>query len=157
MGRESFAMRATGRVGDNALALRLRAAIAGEVHFDAFTRGRYATDASHYQVEPIGVVVPKSMADVRAALAIARELDLPVLARGAGTSQCGQTVAEAIVLDGSKYLNKISNFDPIARTVRVEPGIVLDHLNAWLKPHGLWFPGRCVDFIACHYRRYDRQ
>jgi FAD/FMN-containing dehydrogenase/Fe-S oxidoreductase len=126
--------------GDSALAARLRGAIRGEVLFDAGTRGRYSTDASIYQIEPIGVVVPKSDEDVRAALAIAREERIPVLPRGAGTSQCGQTVGTALVIDGSKFLNKVVAFDKEARTVTVEPGIVLDHLNAWLRPHGLWFP-----------------
>ena len=126
--------------GDGALAQRLRRAIAGEVLFDAGARGRYSTDASIYQIEPIGVVVPKTDDDLRAALAIAREERLPVLPRGAGTSQCGQTVGAALVIDGSKYLDKIVAFDKEARTVTVEPGIVLDRLNAWLRPHGLWFP-----------------
>ena len=74
------------------------------------------------------------------ALEIARSEKVPVLARGAGTSQCGQTVGEALVIDTSKWLNNIVAFDAGARTVTVEPGVVLDHLNAWLKPHGLWFP-----------------
>ncbi len=134
------AVRRNAAPGDHALAERLRRAIAGEVLFDAGSRGRYSTDASIYQIEPIGVVVPKSDEDVKAALAIAREERLPVLPRGAGTSQCGQTVGEALVIDGSKFLNKVVAFDKDARTVTVEPGIVLDHLNAWLKPHGLWFP-----------------
>jgi FAD/FMN-containing dehydrogenase/Fe-S oxidoreductase len=125
---------------DSALARRLRSAVQGEVLFDPGTRGRYSTDASIYQIEPIGVVVPKSDEDVRAALAIAREERIPVLPRGAGTSQCGQTVGAALVIDASKFLNKVVAFDKDARTVTVEPGIVLDHLNAWLKPHGLWFP-----------------
>jgi len=125
---------------DSALARRLRGAVEGEVLFDAGTRGRYSTDASIYQIEPIGVVVPKSDEDVRAALAIAREERIPVLPRGAGTSQCGQTVGAALVIDGSKFLDKVVSFDKGERTVTVEPGIVLDHLNAWLKPHGLWFP-----------------
>jgi FAD/FMN-containing dehydrogenase/Fe-S oxidoreductase len=125
---------------DSALARRLRGAIAGDVLFDAGTRGRYSTDASIYQIEPIGVVVPKSDEDVRAVLAIAREERIPVLPRGAGTSQCGQTVGAALVIDGSKFLNKVVAFDKDARTVTVEPGIVLDQLNEWLKPHGLWFP-----------------
>ncbi|HEY7611202.1 MAG TPA: FAD-linked oxidase C-terminal domain-containing protein [Alphaproteobacteria bacterium] len=127
-------------VRDSALAARLRGEIRGEVLFDAGTRGRYSTDASIYQIEPIGVVVPKSDEDVRAALAIAREERIPVLPRGAGTSQCGQTVGAALVIDGSKFLNKVVAFDKEARTATVEPGVVLDHLNAWLRPHGLWFP-----------------
>jgi FAD/FMN-containing dehydrogenase/Fe-S oxidoreductase len=134
------AIRRNAAPGDHALAGRLKRAIEGEVLFDAGARGRYSTDASIYQIEPIGVVVPKSDDDVRAALAIAREERLPVLPRGAGTSQCGQTVGEALVIDGSKFLDKIVAFDKERRTVTVEPGVVLDHLNAWLKPHGLWFP-----------------
>ena len=104
---------------DGALARRLRRAIAGEVLFDAGSRGRYITDASIYQVEPIGVVVPKSDEDVKAVLAIAREERLPVLPRGAGTSQCGQTVGEALVIDGSKFLNKIVAFAKDSRTITI--------------------------------------
>jgi hypothetical protein len=110
------------------------------VLFDNASRGRYATDASIYQIMPIGVVVPRDEADARLALDIARDFKAPLLPRGGGTSQCGQTVGEALVIDNSKYLNQIIDFDPQARTVTVQPGIVLDHLNAWLKPHGLWFP-----------------
>ncbi|EHP44550.1 d-lactate dehydrogenase, partial [Cupriavidus basilensis OR16] len=112
----------------------------GDVLFDRASRGRYATDASIYQITPIGVVVPRDQADLLLALEIARDEKAPVLARGAGTSQCGQTVGEALVIDNSKWLNNVVDFDPVAATVTVEPGIVLDHLNAWLKPHGLWFP-----------------
>ncbi|WP_133646555.1 FAD-binding and (Fe-S)-binding domain-containing protein [Paraburkholderia flava] len=122
------------------LASRLRSALRGDVLFDAASRGRYATDASIYQITPIGVVVPRDQADLRLALDVARSEKAPVLARGAGTSQCGQTVGEALVIDTSKWLNNIVDFDAEARTVTVEPGVVLDHLNAWLKPHGLWFP-----------------
>ena len=122
------------------LARHLREAVRGDVFFDAASRGRYATDASIYQIMPIGVVVPRDQADLRIALEIARSEDVPLLARGAGTSQCGQTVGCALVIDTSKWLNRIVDFNPEARTVTVEPGVVLDHLNAWLKPHGLWFP-----------------
>ncbi|MEX3687411.1 FAD-binding and (Fe-S)-binding domain-containing protein [Paraburkholderia sp. BR14263] len=122
------------------LARRLREALRGDVLFDAASRGRYATDASIYQIMPIGVVVPRDQDDLRAALEVARLAHAPVLARGAGTSQCGQTVGEALVIDTSKWLNNVVEFDADARTVTVEPGVVLDHLNAWLKPHGLWFP-----------------
>ncbi|MBL8378116.1 MAG: FAD-binding protein [Burkholderiales bacterium] len=111
-----------------------------EVLFDAASRARYATDASIYQIEPVGVAVPTSDADLVMALAIARDLSVPVLPRGGGTSQCGQTVGECLVLDASKHLNRVLNFDAEARRVTVEPGMVLDHLNAYLKPHGLWFP-----------------
>jgi FAD/FMN-containing dehydrogenase/Fe-S oxidoreductase len=122
------------------LAALLRREMRGDVLFDRAARGRYATDASIYQIMPIGVVVPRDQADLQRALDIARDQHVPVLARGAGTSQCGQTVGEALVIDTSKWLNNIVAFDAGARTISVEPGIVLDHLNAWLKPHGLWFP-----------------
>ncbi|MGD8322833.1 MAG: FAD-binding oxidoreductase, partial [Gammaproteobacteria bacterium] len=122
------------------LAAALREQVDAEVLFDKFSRGRYSTDASIYQVEPIGVVVPRSRAAAARAFEIACELDTAVLPRGAGSSQCGQTVGKALVIDNSKYLDEILEFDEQARTVWVEPGIVLDRLNAWLKPHGLWFP-----------------
>ena len=122
------------------LAQHLRKSLRGDVLFDAASRGRYATDASIYQITPIGVVVPRDQDDLRIALEIARSEKVPLLARGAGTSQCGQTVGEALVIDTSKWLNNIVAFDAEARTVTVEPGVVLDHLNAWLKPFGLWFP-----------------
>ncbi|NYZ12297.1 FAD-binding protein [Azospirillum sp. RWY-5-1] len=128
------------RIGDSALAGRLKAAVEGEVLFDAFSRGRYSTDASIYQIEPVGVVVPKTDEDVTAALTIAREEGVPVLPRGGGTSQCGQTVGEALVIDCSKHLNGVLALDAESRVAVVRPGIVLDHLNAGLKKHGLWFP-----------------
>ena len=108
--------------------------------FDAASRGRYATDASIYQIMPAGVFVPKSASDVATAIDIARDLKVPVLARGAGTSQCGQTTGAALVIDNSKYLRKVLDIDVDARTAVVEPGLVLDHLNGQLKTHGLWFP-----------------
>ncbi len=127
-------------IGDSSLANKLRREIEGEVLFDAFSRGRYSTDASIYQVEPIGVVVPKTEQDIVAAMQIAREAGAPVLPRGAGTSQCGQTVGRALVIDVSKHLNKVIALDKDARRVAVEPGVVLDRLNAHLRPHGLFFP-----------------
>jgi FAD/FMN-containing dehydrogenase/Fe-S oxidoreductase len=140
MARQSYALRDTGRIGDEKLAARIKSAIQGDVKFDSFSRGRYATDASHYQIEPAGVVIPKNANDVNAIIDIARDEGMPVLPRGGGTSQCGQTIGEAIVVDVSKHMNKVLDFDKDARTARVEPGLVLDHLNAFLKPHGLWFP-----------------
>ncbi|SOE95013.1 FAD/FMN-containing dehydrogenase [Burkholderia sp. D7] len=133
-------MPASVRAALSPLAMRLRQELRGDVLFDRAARGRYATDASIYQIMPLGVVVPKDQADLLLALEIARDAHIPVLARGAGTSQCGQTIGEALVIDTSKWLNNIVHFDAQARTVTVEPGVVLDHLNAWLKPHGLWFP-----------------
>ena len=120
------------------LARRLATETRGEVLFSGADRGRYATDASIYQIMPVGVFVPKTQSDAAIAIAIARDLKVPVLARGAGTSQCGQTVGAALVIDTSKYLRNILEVDVKARTARVEPGLVLDHLNAALKPHGLW-------------------
>ncbi len=128
------------RRGDSALAARLRRELEGEVLFDRFTRGRYSTDASIYQIEPIGVVIPRSAEDIVRAVEIAGEEGVPVLPRGGGTSQGGQTVGEALVLDTSKYLDKVIEIDAEARRVVVEPGIVLARLNKRLKPHGLFFP-----------------
>ncbi len=122
------------------LAQRLRRVLRGDVMFDAASRGRYATDASIYQVDPIGVVVPRDDTDVQAVFDIAHEMKVPILPRGAGTSQCGQTVGEALVIDNSRHLRAVTDLDVEARTVCVQPGVVLDHLNAQLKPHGLWFP-----------------
>ncbi len=124
----------------DALARRLRTETRGEVLFDTASRGRYATDASIYQITPVGAFVPTTPEDVTTALAIARELQVPVLARGGGTSQCGQTTGAALVVDCSKHLRRVLNVDLEARTATVEPGLVLDHLNAALKKHGLWFP-----------------
>ena len=129
-----------GSAGRDRLAARLAAEIEGEVLFDSASRGRYSTDASIYQIEPIGVVVPRTERDVEIALAIARDEDVPILPRGGGTSQCGQTVGRALVIDNSKHLRNIVAFDKAARTITVQPGIVLDQLNAWLKPHGLFYP-----------------
>ena len=128
------------RAGDSALAARLRRETEAEVLFDAASRGRYSTDASIYQIEPVGVVVPKSEEDARIAMQIAAEEGIPILQRGAGTSQCGQTVGAALVIDNSKFLNQVAEFDKEARTAIVQPGLVLDRLNAYLRPHGLWFP-----------------
>ena len=126
--------------GDSKLAARLRREMRGEVLFDAASRGRYATDASIYQIEPMGVVLPRNEQDVVRAIQIAGYAGIPVLPRGGGTSQTGQAVGEALVLDTSKYLNGIVSFDPAAGTVCVEPGLVLDQLNKFLKPHGLFYP-----------------
>ncbi|WP_426408263.1 FAD-binding and (Fe-S)-binding domain-containing protein [Bradyrhizobium ganzhouense] len=124
----------------SSLERRLRADMTGDVLFDGFSRGRYATDASFYQIVPSGVVVPKTMDEALRALAIARDEGVKVTPRGGGTSQCGQTVNDGLVVDLSKHLNKILSLDVAGRTCVVEPGIVLDDLNRQLKKHGLWFP-----------------
>ena len=125
---------------DAALAARLRREVEGAVLLGAGDRGRYATDASIYQVQPLAVVVPKTIADVQAVLALARDGGVPVLPRGGGTSQCGQTVNRAIVLDCTRHLRSILSIDAAAQTATVQPGIVLAHLNAALKQHRLFFP-----------------
>jgi FAD/FMN-containing dehydrogenase len=125
---------------DSTLESRLKHEITGDVLFDQFSRGRYATDASFYQIMPAGVVVPRSMDEALRAMAIARESGRIVTPRGGGTSQCGQTVNDGIVIDVSKHLNKMLSLDVENRVCTVEPGIVLDDLNRQLKKHGLWFP-----------------
>ena len=123
-----------------ALAARLSRDIRGDVYFDAFNRGRYATDASFYQIMPLGVVVPRTIDDALRTLAIARDEGRIVTPRGGGTSQCGQTVNDGLVVDFSKHLNRILSLDVENRRCVVEPGIVLDDLNRKLRKHGLWFP-----------------
>ena len=124
----------------NQLLKKLKDNTTAEVHYDKFTRGRYATDASIYQMTPYGVLIPKTKSDLIETINHAREAKIPLLARGGGTSQCGQTVNEAIVIDNSKFLNKILDFNKEKMTCIVEPGIVLDELNRFLKPFGVWFP-----------------
>jgi len=128
------------RAADRALAKRLSREIEGEVLFDAASRGRYSTDASIYQVDPVGVVVPRTEQDARIAIQIAVEENIPILARGAGSSQCGQAVGAALVIDNSKFLNRVVSVDRARATAVVEPGVVLDALNAQLRSLGLWFP-----------------
>ncbi len=126
--------------GDPGLAAKLERAIEGDVLFSPFDRGRYSTDASIYQIEPVGVVRPKSEADLEAALSIASEEGVSLLPRGGGTSQAGQTVGRSLVLDCSRHLNRIGDLNLDEQTVWVEPGVVLDQLNRSLKPHGLFYP-----------------
>jgi FAD/FMN-containing dehydrogenase/Fe-S oxidoreductase len=119
---------------------RLKAEKVGDVRFDAFTRGRYSTDASHYQIMPLGVVTPRSIEDAERAIEVCRAEGVPVTPRGGGTSQAGQTVNESLIVDCSSHLNGIIELDADRRRCTVEPGIVLDELNRKLKPSGLWFP-----------------
>jgi FAD/FMN-containing dehydrogenase/Fe-S oxidoreductase len=128
------------RIGDPGLAQKLRRNLRGEVLFSPADRARYATDASIYHIEPVGVVCPRDLDDLAVALAIAREEGVSVIARGGGTSQAGQTIGRSLVLDCSRWLTGIHDLDREARTVRVEPGVVLDELNRFLKPHGLFYP-----------------
>ncbi|MEO5693395.1 MAG: FAD-linked oxidase C-terminal domain-containing protein [Usitatibacter sp.] len=122
------------------LARRLAREVDGEVFFDAASRGRYSTDASIYQVTPVGVVIPRTVDAAISAMQIAVEEGVAVLPRGAGTSQCGQTVGEALVIDDSRFLNRVHEVDAESRRAVVEPGVVLDTLNAQLRSQGLWYP-----------------
>src|SRR5580704_14192404 len=122
------------------LETRLRREIKGDVLFDPFTRGRYSTDASIYQIEPLGVVVARDREDIATAIQIAREEGVPVLPRGGGTSQCGQTVNRALVVECSKYMQDMIALDTEARRVTVQPGVVMERLNVRLRQHKLWFP-----------------
>ncbi len=128
------------RIGDPGLARALRRRVEGHVRFDRQIRALYATDASIYQLEPIGVVFPRSTEDVSATMEVARAEGVPVLPRGAGTSQCGQTVGHAIVMDTSRHLNRVLEVDPQHRRALVQPGVVLDRLNDVLAPSSLMFP-----------------
>src|SRR5438445_9571238 len=119
---------------------RLRSNMTGDVLFNAFDRGRYATDASFYQIMPLGVVIPRTIDEALRALAIARDDGLVVTPRGGGTSQCGQTVNGGVVVDFSKHLNRILSLDIENRICVVEPGSVLHDLNPHLKTHGLRSP-----------------
>ena len=114
-------------------------ALDGEVRFDRYSRALYSTDASLYQMQPIGVVIPKHQQDVITTVQIAAERDVPILPRGGGTSLAGQSVGEAVVLDMSKYMNALLEVNVEAHWARVQPGIVLDELNHRLKPHGLMY------------------
>ncbi len=135
MSRTPFA---NGKVGSD-LERELRKVVEGEVRFDDYSRLLYATDASMYQVEPIGVVLPRSAADVRAVLELANRYNVPVLPRGGGTSLAGQTVNHAVVLDFSKFMNRVLEVNREELWCRVQPGLVQDELNAHVRPLGLLF------------------
>jgi FAD/FMN-containing dehydrogenase/Fe-S oxidoreductase len=117
----------------------LRRVVEGEVRFDDYSRLLYSTDASMYQVEPIGVVLPRSKDDARAVLELANRYNVPVLPRGGGTSLVGQTVNHAVVLDFSKYMNRVLEVSREELWCQVEPGVIQDELNAHVRPMGLLF------------------
>ena len=121
------------------LAEELRKRVTGEVRFDTVSRILYSTDASIYQMEPVGVVIPKNADDVQAVIQIAHQNGVPVLPRAGGTSLAGQTVNHAIVIDFSKYLNQVLEVNTQESWARVQPGIILDQLNKQLAPHGLQY------------------
>ncbi len=121
------------------LSQELRRRVSGEVRFDPFSRVLYSTDASIYQMEPVGVVIPRSVEDLLAVMEVARDNGVPVLPRAGGTSLAGQTVNHAIVIDFSKYLNQLIEVNQEESWARVQPGIVLDDLNRQLLPYGLMY------------------
>lgn len=110
-----------------------------EVRFDNLSRQLYATDASVYQIVPMGVAFPKSGAQAGSLFKAAAEAGVAVTPRGAGTGLTGGAVGDGLVVDFARYNRRISDLDIERRTVRVDPGVVLDQLNAYLKPHGYWF------------------
>ena len=122
-----------------ALRKALEGAIEGEVRFDPVTRALYSTDASVYQIDPAGVVLPRSRDDLVRVVGICARLRCPLTMRGGGTSQAGQAIGQGLIVDTSKYLNAVLELNAVERWVRVEPGIVLDELNAQLRPHDLRF------------------
>ena len=128
----------------------LKRRVSGEVRFDPFSRVLYSTDASIYQMEPVGVVIPRNVDDVLAVIEVAKENGVPVLPRAGGTSLAGQTVNHAIVTDFSKYLNQIIEVNQEEQWARVQPGIVLDDLNRQLLPYGLMYaPDPTTSSRAC--------
>jgi FAD/FMN-containing dehydrogenase/Fe-S oxidoreductase len=122
-----------------ALRRELEGALEGEVRFDALSRALYSTDASVYQIQPAGVVIPKTREDLLRVLGACRRHHCPITMRGGGTSQAGQAIGAGLVVDTSKHFNRLIEVNPEGRWARVEPGIVLDELNAALAPHRLRF------------------
>src|SRR5205814_8370744 len=120
---------ATKRIQVERLERELRGHVTGEIRFAGGDRALYTTGGSNYRQVPIGIVIPKTIDDVVAAVAVCREHDAPVLARGGGTSLAGQSCNVAVIVDFSKYLNRVLEIDPVNRTARVEPGLILDHLR----------------------------
>ncbi|WP_282693310.1 FAD-binding and (Fe-S)-binding domain-containing protein [Streptomyces sp. CC208A] len=137
------------RVDARGLEAALRARVAGEVRFDDGSRATYATDASNYRQVPIGVVLPHTVEDGVAAVAVCHEFGAPLLSRGGGTSLAGQCCNTAVVLDWSKYCHRVTEVDPERRRCRVEPGIVLDDLNRSLAPHRLQYGPRPSTHANC--------
>ena len=133
----------------SALEHDLRRRVDGEVRFDAGSRGAYSTDASNYRQVPVGVVVPRTVEAGAETVAVCAGHGVPVVSRGGGTSLAGQACNAAVVIDWSKYCHGLVSVDPDARTCVVEPGIVLDELNAQLAPHQLMFGPRPATHDHC--------
>ena len=123
----------------DSLVRHLRRHVAGEVRFDDTSRRLYATDASHYQIQPLGVIIPKTPDDLAVTVQVAAELGVPITARGGGTSLSGQSIGPGVVIDCSKYLNRVGDVDVSGRRVKVQPGVVLDQLNREVARYGLTF------------------
>ena len=117
----------------------LQKRVAGDLRTDSYSRMLYSTDASNYQVMPYGVLIPKTVEDMQAAVELAAQYRVPLLPRAAGTSLAGQAVNEALVIDASRHLDRVLEVNPEEHWVRVQPGVVLDELNLQLKPLGLQF------------------
>src|SRR5438309_10091713 len=132
-------LQAPNSVDADGLHAALAAAVTGEVRFDRLDRALYSTDASVYQIVPIGVVLPGSIDDIVATVKACSSVGVPITARGGGTSQAGQSIGPGVILDSSKYFNRILEINAAERWVRVEPGVVLEDLNRHVKPHGLQF------------------
>jgi FAD/FMN-containing dehydrogenase/Fe-S oxidoreductase len=129
----------SGEVARPGLLADLESRVAGDVRFDTYSRQLYATDASAYEVTPIGVVLPQSTEDVSAVVSYCADREIPVLPRGGGTSLAGQTVNEAVVLDFTRYMDGIVDIDPGSQRATVQSGCILGHLNETVEPHGLKF------------------
>src|SRR5262249_24698142 len=123
----------------NDLERELRRRVEGDVRFDTYSRLLYSTDASMYQMEPIGVVIPRHAADVQAVVEVANHRATPLLPRGGGTSLTGQTVNHAVVLDFSRYMNQVLEVNEEELWARVQPGLGQDELNHHVRGHGLLF------------------
>ena len=153
-----------GQKGTNAVAVvmpglerRLKAELSGDVQFDRFTRGRYATDASHYQIMPVGVVAPRTIEEAERAIGIARSEGVTVLARGGGTSQAGQTVGDSLVVDCSKYLTRILDLDVEARALHGRARHRARRSQPSAQAARPVVSGRHLDRLARHHRRHGRQ
>ena len=117
----------------------LQRATSGDLRTDAVTRTLYSTDASIYQIIPRGVFIPQNQEDLHAAVELAAKYQIPILPRGSGSSLAGQAVGDALILDLSRYLDKILDIDPEARTATIEPGVILSDLNRAAAKFGLGF------------------
>ena len=137
----------------------LQRQIAGEVRFAPGDRALYATDLSVFRQVPVGVVIPRTVDDVIATVAVCRDHDVPILARGGGTSLAGQTCNVAVVIDFSKYLHQILDYDALGRSAWVEPGVICDQLRhrAW-RDHLTWAPDPATHASESRIRRiYPRR